>query len=115
MLQVALSGIGVEAQPTLAERIEAIIAFFNSSVENGALEGNGQGNSARNKLKVLLSRLDHIRTLILRGNLVRACRQLTAVYKKTDGNPGPKDWVKGEAVPILADMIQELMIEMECE
>jgi hypothetical protein len=52
--------------------------------------------------------------LIEDGDIEQACGQLTAAYKKTDGQNKPPDFVSGPAAEELAAMIQELMDELEC-
>jgi hypothetical protein len=111
---VNLSGIGVESQPPPVT-IEDILAFFDESLANGTLVGNGSGNSAVHKLNALRNMLLEISRLIDEGEYEGACHQLYSAYKHCDSQPRPKDFVQGFAVWELANIIWYLMMDLECE
>jgi hypothetical protein len=103
--------------PTPEERIAAILQFFDASVENGTLVGCGRiPRVAQAQLRALREMIEASAELIRRG-LTRAARLLlTRAYQRTDGERWPlPDFVEGEAAPVLADMILELIERLECE
>jgi len=59
--------------------------------------------------------LENADRFIERDKINRACKTLEHAYKRCDGEPRIRDFVIGESVPELADMIDELMISLECE
>ena len=98
------------------EQAQAIQDFVDSSVEQGTLVGNGPNNNAsKGKLKAFQNMLKSAYDLIESGDIQGACNQLMAAYKKTDGQPNPPDFVKGDAAVQLASMIQNLMDSLECQ
>jgi hypothetical protein len=46
--------------------------------------------------------------------LVDACQQLVDAYNRTDGQAPPPDFVAGSAAGDLAQMIEDLRIDLEC-
>ncbi len=96
------------------EQIVQILEFFDDSVGNETLVGNGPGKSAENRLNALSNMLEEAQALILAGDIDGACKQLTAAYKKCDGAPRPPDLVSGEAASELAADIQGLITSLEC-
>ena len=100
--------------PSPNPTIDAILDFFDESVADGAL-GNGRGNSANGRLNALRNMLEMAGDLIDIGDIEGACGQLNAASRKCDGDSPPPDFVTGEAVSELYDMILELMAELGCE
>ena len=97
--------------------IDKILLFIDDSIANGKLQGNGSGKSAQGKLNALISMIWTAGDLIDANLLSDACGQLSAALAKTDGLEPPDsapDFVDGEAVPVLANMIQELKISLGC-
>jgi YD repeat-containing protein len=95
--------------------IDAILQFFDQCVEDGMIEGYGPGNSGNYMLNALGNMLAMAGELINIGDIEDACVQLKAALKKCDDNPLPPDFVTGDAVTELYDMITELMLELGCE
>jgi hypothetical protein len=95
--------------------LEHILEFIDTSVANGAIEGSGPGKSASNRLNALINMFEATSDLIAGGYLEDACGRLTAILKKCDGQVPPPDFISGEAVEELADMILQLMEDLECE
>ena len=95
--------------------IDAILTFFDDSVADGSLEGDGPGKSAEGRLYALRNMLEMASDLINIDDIEGACLQLNAVIGKCDGYLRPKDFVTGEAVTELYNMILELMEKLECE
>jgi hypothetical protein len=133
--EVNLIGKGIEAQEDDIT-VGDILAFFDQRVLLEKLEGNVPDKSAKKKLadktpkgdgsdKLAENRLNALRNMIeTAGNLIdsgkidEACGQLKAAYKKMDGlnTPGSStDFVTGDAVSDLSDMVQELMDELGCK
>jgi hypothetical protein len=89
--------------------IDTTLSFFDASVAEGTLVGNGPGESAKKRLKILRSKIQDAGELIEKGNINGACHKLLWAYNHTDGNPDPLDFVKGEAAPKLAHILQKLI------
>ncbi len=114
--------------------INNIIAFFDTSVASGTITGNEGGKendytlaslqqnvqaskkdkSADNRLNAFRNMLEEAGQLIDNGDIEDACGQLKSSYKKCDGNDLPPDFVKGYSAPELAEMINELRANLEC-
>ena len=100
---------------TLLQKIQELIEFFNESIADGSIEGIGRGNSANGRLNALRNILETASDLIDIDDIEGACGQLKAALKKCDGASPPPDFVQGEAVEELNDMISDLMAELGCE
>ena len=109
--QVSLEGFGVEPSGII---IEAILNFFDESVGEGTLEGNGPGNSAEHRLNALRNMLLEAGRLIDEGDYNGACVQLNDAYKHCDGQDNPPDFVTGDAQAELANQILDLMEALNC-
>jgi hypothetical protein len=103
------TGVGSTGDPV---SVQDILDFFDQSVADGTLVGNGPGNSAdgrrgaqRNKIKAAGD------TLADGGD---ACEQLLDAYQRTDGLSRPPDFVAGSAAGTLAQMILNLMGDLGC-
>jgi hypothetical protein len=90
--------------------IDSILEFFDGSVADGSLEGSGPGNSADGRLNALRDMLEMAGNLINICDIEGACEQLMAAYKKCDGYD--PEFVEGEAVSELSNMILDLMDEL---
>ncbi|MDB4303401.1 hypothetical protein N9934_01240 [Desulfosarcina sp.] len=101
--------------PLTEPTIDAILDFFDESVEDGILEGDGPGKSANGRLNALRNMLEMAGDLIGVNDYEGACGQLAAALKKCDGESRPPDFVAGPATSDLYDMILELMAELGCE
>jgi hypothetical protein len=94
--------------------VPVILNFFDESVADGSLVGEGPGKSAENRLNALRNMLEAAGDLINAGTYEEACGQVMAVYEKIDGDPKPPDFVSGPAAVELAIMILELMNTLGC-
>jgi len=108
-------------------KIEAIVSFFNASVEIGTIKVKvpqhirDQGRKAVKSLKQ--RRIDTMNALLetaerlIKGDFVNAiCGPLEGAYTRIDGQKiSPRDWFKGDAVPQIAGMLHELLVEFGCE
>lgn len=115
IVQVDLIGVGVVVEVPPSEQIEQILEFFDTSVADGNLVGVGPGNSANKKLNALINMFEATSDLIVGEYFDDACGQLVDILKKCDGQVPPPDFVSGEAAEELANMILELMEDLECE
>ncbi|MBA7653130.1 Outer membrane protein assembly factor BamB [subsurface metagenome] len=94
--------------------VDDILEFFDMSVEQGTLVGEGPGKSDRGRTKALRNIIETAKDFIEVGDIESACQQLLGAYKRCDGLPIPPDFVGGDAAPGLADMIQDLMDSLGC-
>jgi beta propeller repeat protein len=114
LMNVALSGAGVQAPTPPQQQIAEILVFFDESVANGTLLGNGPGNSAQGRRNALRNMLRATSDLIENGSVNAACQQLLDAYRRTDGLPQPPDFVGGTAATELARRIRELRQSLGC-
>ena len=115
LIQVQLSGTGVAAKVPPALQIAGILEFFDTSVELGTLFGDGPGNSALGRQNSLRNKIKSAGNLIENGLIGEACQLLQDAYNRCDGLPRPPDFVDGEVVGELANLILTLMDTLECE
>ena len=115
VVSVNLVGVGVVVEVPPAEQIEDILEFFDTSVADGTLEGVGPGNYPVNRLKALRNMLEATSDLIVGEYFDDAYAQLIDVLKKCDNQVPPPDFVTGEAREEIANMILELMEDLESE
>jgi TolB protein len=111
---VSLSGTGVEVAPPPSEQIADILAFFDASVAEGSLAGDGPGSSAAGRRGALRNMIEASGDLIEDGDIESACEQLCDAYQRTDGNARPPDFVAGPAASELASQILVLMESLGC-
>jgi beta propeller repeat protein len=119
LVTVDAMGIPSEADEVIitaqrSQQAADILAFFDQSVSNGTLTGQGPGNSASGKLNALRNMIAAAASLINQGDIAGACQQLLDAYRKTDGNPKPPDFVTGPAASELAAKIQALRQSLGC-
>ena len=113
-VQVPLTGRGVVSQPPPSQQIANILAFFDSSVAAGTLQGSGPGNSAQGRLRALRNMIEAAGDLISRGLVADACGQLADARNRTDGQPQPPDFVSGPAAVELRLRIETLRTTLGC-
>jgi hypothetical protein len=104
-----LGGMGVAIEPPPSATVADILAFFDASVADGTLAGNGPGNSADGRRGALRNMIEAAGDLIEDGAFAQAAQQLLDAYERCDGLSRPPDFVAGTAAPTLAGMISELM------
>ncbi|MBA7476547.1 hypothetical protein ES707_11934 [subsurface metagenome] len=114
LVEVTLSGTGVYAGLPPSEQIAKILDFFESSVDNDSLVGDGPGKSAEHRLNALRNMLEAAGNYIEQGSMGKACQQLLNAYHKIDGQSKPPDFVTGDATPHLASLIQDLIDTLWC-
>lgn len=102
--------------PVPEPTIDAILIFFDNSVDEGLLEGKGRGWLAEVKLCLFRKMLEAAGWFIEKDKMKPACHTLHRAYLRCDGERRPlKDIIVGDAVPELAEMIRDLMDELGCE
>jgi hypothetical protein len=111
---VPLSGEGVQVELPPSDQIAELLAFFDSSVVAGTLEGAGQGNSAAGRLKALRNMIQAAADFITQASFVQACHQLQDVLDRIDGLPRPPDFAGGAAVEELRSRITDLRAALGC-
>ena len=89
--------------------IDAILDFFDESVEDGTLEGRGRGWLAKLRLCLMRQLLVIAGEFIEHDRLNKARFLLQCAHKRCDGEPWPRDFVEGPATEELAEMIVDLM------
>ena len=99
----------------LTATIADTLAFFDTSVADSTLVGNGPGKSADGRKGALRNMIELAGDLIEDGLYDEACEQLWDAYRKCDGEPIPPDFVTGSAASVLSEMITDLMAELACE
>ena len=97
------------------EQIANILEFFDQSVSDGTLVGNGPGNSARGRLNALRNMIEAAGNLIVNEDIEGACQQLQDAFNRTDGQFPPPDFVAGDAASELAILIQNLRSDLACD
>jgi hypothetical protein len=111
---VNLGGVGIDGGQTPVT-ITDILAFFDQSVADGTLYGNGPGKSDNGRKKAMRNKLKAAGDLIDGGYIDQACEQLLDAYQRCDGLPRPPEFVAGPARSTLAQMILNLMGDLGCE
>ena len=95
--------------------IDSILDFFDQSVEDGTLDGAGK--KWRSKLRLCLMRIMLVSAakFIDCGQVNYACCLLNRAYSRCDGDDWPlPDFVVGDAVSELSDMILDLLEIFGC-
>jgi hypothetical protein len=112
-VEVVLTGEGVTLDPS--DALGTILEFFDQSVIDGTLVGNGPGASGPRRLAALRNKLEAAGDLIDAGHTEKACNQLLDALLRTDGVFPPPDFAAGPAAPELATQIQDLRTSMGCD
>lgn len=112
VVEVLLQGVGIAAEVTPIQQIQAILDYFDASAAAGTLQGYGPGNSPKNRLKALRNMIEAAGDLINAGAYDQAADQLCAIEKKIDGVSKPQDFAVGEAVAELHTMVEALIADL---
>ena len=105
----SLAGVGVSIEPPPSVTVADILAFFDASVADGTLVGNGPGKSADGRRNALRNMIEAAGDLIEDGAIGEAWQQLLDAYQRCDGLDRPPEFVAGPAAPTLAAMILDLI------
>jgi hypothetical protein len=114
LVTVGFTGTGVADEPPTSVTVDEILQFFDQSVSDGTLVGDGPGNSADGRRKALRNKIRSAGDLIDDMNYGQACEQLADAYARCDGLPNPPEFVSGPAAAQLAGMILDLMNSLNC-
>jgi hypothetical protein len=107
---VNFAGTGVPSEPPVS--VADILAFFDSSVADGTLYGDGMGKSADGRRDALRNMIKAAGGLIDDSFIEKACQQLMDAYNHCDGISIPPDFVVGPVAPELASMILNLIMSL---
>ena len=109
VMEVALLGEGMLVILTPAEQIALIRQYYQAGLEDGTIEGVGRGRRALNKARVFGKTLRLVEQLINAGYDRHALKALKIAEKQCDGDKRPRDFVRGDGVVLLNEMINELI------
>jgi hypothetical protein len=110
-----LLGRGVSSEPPPSYLMSALIAAYDSAIDDGRLFGFGPGNSASGRLKAFGNMLDAADDLIQEGNYEQACIQLTDAYNRADSDFPPPDFIYGPALGEIQTGINEVLTALGCQ
>jgi hypothetical protein len=99
--------------PMIDDVLESIDEWTEG--EDPDLYGVGEGQSADGRLTAFENMIQNARDLFNDGDIEAACDQLAAASRKCDGVEPPPDFVEGDAVPYLHEMLAILMNDFGCE
>lgn len=104
-------------QTTPPPDIAEVIAFFDSALVEGTLQGAGPASAAAKRRDALRNQLLAAADYIEQGDLPLACDQLAASSLRidTDGVLTPSEFVTGADAPTLVDMLQDLQTLLGCD
>jgi hypothetical protein len=108
-----LQGFGVPETPPPA-MLSDVIAFFDDGLDGGTIAGQGPGKSANNRARAFGNMLHAADDLISEGELETACDQLESASQKVDGESRPPDFLDGDDVPALHQMLLDVMAALGC-
>jgi len=92
--------------------IEETIDFFDEAVEEGTITGSAGWIWGQIKLNIMRQHLTRARFSIERGYIGAACWRLRSAYRGCDGEG--YDWIVGEDAGVLAQMIYDLAVSLDC-
>ncbi len=96
--------------------IDDILNFFDESVDAGTIYGRGKIPCLANfRLYLFRQMLETAKSFIEKEKMSYACRILNRAVLRCDSEPWPKDFIKGEAVPELSQMIEDLIECLQCD
>jgi hypothetical protein len=95
--------------------LEGLLEFFDNAVDEGDLEGSGNGNSAANRLNTFRHWLANAVTQFEGGDVEGACGSLQSALDRTDGVAPPPDFLQGEAADDMAAAISAARASIGCE
>ena len=99
----------------IVKTIQDILDFYDNAVDNGILVGVGNGSSADKKIDELRNHIEAVADYISLGDIEGACNKLYSCYKKCDGQFPPPDFVTGDATEDLGNIIDNFMLNLNCD
>jgi hypothetical protein len=109
-----LEGIGVPDEGDPTELMADLLDFFDVSVAEGTVVGEGPGASSSGRLKAFGNMLAAADDLIAGGEFGLACQQLQDAYDRADGIQPPPDFIDGEGQASVSAMIVDVMEGLGC-
>jgi hypothetical protein len=109
LVNLTVAGKAVKPVITALDQINAIIACYDLSVQNGTIQGVGPGKSSQAHIKVIKEALSITKYLIKSNYRWIAIVALMEIDKLTDGKSRPADLVTGSAVAELNARIKTLL------
>jgi hypothetical protein len=110
VVEVLLQGVGIAAEVTPNQQIQAILDYFDASAAAGTLQGYGPGNSPKNRLKALRNMIE-ARRFVNAGAYVQAainCARLKRDRRRLKAS----GFRVGEAVAELHTMVEALIADL---
>lgn len=98
---------------TPQDKIDAILDFYDDSLVDGSLVGEGPGGSKRGRAGALRGMLTDADALVDAGLFPEAADKLGGAVERTDGRSPPPDFVGGPAADDLAFKIGDLMVSLD--
>jgi hypothetical protein len=98
--------------------IDDILEFFSESVTDGLIEGRGRKPWLANvRLWIFGQMLESVKWHLENDKIKQACKKLSSIEKRCDGEPSPKDFITGEPETIenLMGMLNALMESLQCD
>lgn len=111
-LEVTLTAEGIVLL-TCGQQMEAILAFFDESVKQGTLFGQGYGKLALCRVETVRQLLKTAQVLIEGRHYEIAALTLKTVLLKIDGKGRPGDFVCGPAVEQLESKVRRLIEDLK--
>lgn len=109
VVEVALFGEGLLVSLTPAEQIDLILEYYQAALEDGSIEGIGWGRYADNNARFFGKTLVMVERLIDAGYDRHALTALKIAEQQCDGDRRPCDFIQGDGVALLNEMINELI------
>lgn len=109
VVEVALFGEGLSVILTPAEQVGLILDYYQAALEDGSIAGAGRGRCADNLARTFGKTLIMAERLINAGYDKHALVALKIAEQQCDGDRRPCDFIQGDGVPQLNEMINELI------
>jgi len=107
-------GLGAVVEETShALTIEDVLEYFDEAASKGAFMAVGPSPLANRPGDAVRDMLLQAQAYLKAGNVVAAKAQLELAYRRCDRQPVPSTFVFGEAAEYLAEMVQELIDELD--
>lgn len=113
-IRIPIFGMGVLDEPEPGGEMADLIELFETSVDEGTIEGYGDGCRANRRLRAFRNFLNASNDLIDWGYEGFACWTLFIAYRKSDGIHPPPDFIEGENVGLINDGIVDVMDLLGC-
>ena len=109
LVQIALSGTGISVALSNEQQIAQLLDTFNWAIQEDLIQGIGNKQSAKNKLKAFRKMLIAADELLAAGYNDYALKTLKIIEAKCDGQKSPQDFIEGDATADLNALINDLI------